>query len=356
MMSQQSRLPLLSILVVLLVRNHVNATEPNENFAQATVLSPGVLSVSDDLTSGVASFPDTLLGIQNSIGQIIILDDNGSPLGDGFASGVGGAPVNSGGSGSIDFVVTGFPDEFFEGIHSESGEYEVFVDVYDLFDDLVDQFSQTAMLQPGNVDEYSFSDFEWLGGSYDVYIDNTVGGAGTSDVDFFTFTGLAPGASFSAEVTQEVFSGFDSLLGWFNDAGALIEVDDDDGVETLSLVEGTVPASGELAFAVTGFGDDDFLGDHFEDAMYSLELSLSIAGDFDNDGDVDGRDFLVWQRGNSPNPLSAGDLADWEAHYGLEPPTAVQAVPEPGLLGVLSLVGILGILTPRRYGRESRLS
>jgi hypothetical protein len=26
-----------------------------------------------------------------------------------------------------------------------------------------------------------------------------------------------------------------------------------------------------------------------------------IAGDFDNDGDVDGRDFLVWQRGSTPD-------------------------------------------------------
>src|SRR5262245_39274161 len=41
-----------------------------------------------------------------------------------------------------------------------------------------------------------------------------------------------------------------------------------------------------------------------------------LLGDFDGDGDVDGRDFLVWQRGGSPNPLSAGDLAQWQANYG----------------------------------------
>jgi hypothetical protein len=43
-------------------------------------------------------------------------------------------------------------------------------------------------------------------------------------------------------------------------------------------------------------------------------------GNFDNDGlpagDVDGRDFLTWQRGNSPNPLGAGDLSLWQANYG----------------------------------------
>ena len=35
-----------------------------------------------------------------------------------------------------------------------------------------------------------------------------------------------------------------------------------------------------------------------------------------NDADVDGRDFLKWQRGNSANPLSSGDLAMWQSNYG----------------------------------------
>jgi hypothetical protein len=34
-------------------------------------------------------------------------------------------------------------------------------------------------------------------------------------------------------------------------------------------------------------------------------------GDFDQDGDVDGRDFLLWQR----NP-SVGNLSDWQNNYG----------------------------------------
>jgi hypothetical protein len=52
-------------------------------------------------------------------------------------------------------------------------------------------------------------------------------------------------------------------------------------------------------------------------------------GDFDGDGDVDGRDFLVWQRGGSPNQLSAEDLAEWQANYDVITLAAVQAVPEP---------------------------
>jgi hypothetical protein len=63
--------------------------------------------------------------------------------------------------------------------------------------------------------------------------------------------------------------------------------------------------------------------------VLSSFLSISLPGDFDLDGDVDGRDFLMWQRGGSPSPLSAGDLANWQANYGAGSLTASVAVPEP---------------------------
>jgi hypothetical protein len=61
-----------------------------------------------------------------------------------------------------------------------------------------------------------------------------------------------------------------------------------------------------------------------------------VLGDFDGDQDVDGRDFLIWQRGGSPTPLSATDLADWQFAYGA-PLVAVTAVPEPTSLVCLAL-------------------
>jgi len=64
-------------------------------------------------------------------------------------------------------------------------------------------------------------------------------------------------------------------------------------------------------------------------------------GDFNFDGVVDGRDFLVWQRGGSPNPLSAGDLADWQANFGANSLQASgTAVPEPGSLGLLIVMAV----------------
>jgi hypothetical protein len=59
-----------------------------------------------------------------------------------------------------------------------------------------------------------------------------------------------------------------------------------------------------------------------------LSVSAGIPGDFDADGDVDGRDFLVWQR----NP-AVGDLSDWQTNYGVGALTAAStAVPEPGTM------------------------
>ena len=69
------------------------------------------------------------------------------------------------------------------------------------------------------------------------------------------------------------------------------------------------------------------------------------AGDFDGDLDVDGADFLRWQRGLSFSPLSGSDLAVWQANYGTMA-AAASAIPEPCALGLL-LAGV-GILCPGR--------
>ncbi len=80
----------------------------------------------------------------------------------------------------------------------------------------------------------------------------------------------------------------------------------------------------------------------------SVSLAAILAGDFDLDGDVDGRDFLIWQR----NP-TVGILDDWQANYGFVAPLSAssRAVPEPNLLllGAWSTCGLL------LYYRRSRI-
>ena len=81
----------------------------------------------------------------------------------------------------------------------------------------------------------------------------------------------------------------------------------------------------------------------------SASLLVALAGDFDIDGDVDGFDFLKWQRGESPNPLSASALADWETNYGTVAPLSATsaAVPEPSSAVLLIALAAVSIL-PRR--------
>jgi hypothetical protein len=77
-------------------------------------------------------------------------------------------------------------------------------------------------------------------------------------------------------------------------------------------------------------------------------VSDTTPGDFDGDGDVDGRDFLRWQRGQSPSPLSASDLSDWQSSYGSGGLTAgVQSVPEPATAVLLLIVGAVSASSRR---------
>jgi len=130
------------------------------------------------------------------------------------------------------------------------------------------------------------------------------------------------------------------------------------------------------AFTWSGFYDGDIALLREYRFAFSLEevqqnfAAISSPGDYDGDidvdGDVDGADFLLWQRGDSPNPLSATDLALWEENFGSPSLTVAAAiVPEPStvtlacsLLALISLhlrlrsrrvLGVRVELSPNRH-------
>ncbi|MBA3482437.1 MAG: hypothetical protein H0T51_11535 [Pirellulales bacterium] len=86
--------------------------------------------------------------------------------------------------------------------------------------------------------------------------------------------------------------------------------------------------------------------------------------DFDGDGDVDGQDFLTWQRGlgtmgdkpdgnaNGDNTIDAADLAIWKAQFGPGTPAALAAaaVPEPSTwaMAALACAACLALAAPPR--------
>jgi prepilin-type N-terminal cleavage/methylation domain-containing protein len=90
-------------------------------------------------------------------------------------------------------------------------------------------------------------------------------------------------------------------------------------------------------------------------------IEPGVAGDFDGDEDVDGGDFLEWQRrlGATVDPLEASDLSAWKINFGATTTAsagqaAAGTVPEPacGLLACCA-AGAMGL---RRRNRKTRVN
>lgn len=95
--------------------------------------------------------------------------------------------------------------------------------------------------------------------------------------------------------------------------------------------------------------DELRIGTTFADVIPAGPAGLP--GDFNDNQIVDGNDFLVWQRGESPTAFSLADLQAWKDNFGsvaVQP--AVGAVPEPtaAALAVLGGVGLLSFVRRRR--------
>jgi hypothetical protein len=86
------------------------------------------------------------------------------------------------------------------------------------------------------------------------------------------------------------------------------------------------------------------------------------SADFDNDGDVDGTDFVAWQRNlgsvgplgdaNADGIVNGSDYSIWKGQYGSPPPATVvvQYVPEPSsvLMGVGACAAAATVARKRR--------
>jgi fibronectin-binding autotransporter adhesin len=103
----------------------------------------------------------------------------------------------------------------------------------------------------------------------------------------------------------------------------------------------------------------------YDTAQKKVFLIAPPRADFDIDGDVDGNDFLIWQRGlgigagatrqqgdaNGDGAVNAADLALWQTQLGTPAVGASGAVPEPasGWL-ILAAVGGVALTSRRRSG------
>lgn len=92
----------------------------------------------------------------------------------------------------------------------------------------------------------------------------------SGDLDFFTSSGLNTGSLFTAEITSGTI---DSTLGLLDDSGNILATNDDkDDNSVLSVLTGSVPESGNLNLAVTGYDDYGITGAHSQFGSYTLSL------------------------------------------------------------------------------------
>ena len=76
----------------------------------------------------------------------------------------------------------------------------------------------------------------------------------------------------------------------------------------LAPTSGLIDAGEDQGLAFNGLAPD--LG------AFETTPTATTNGDFNFDRVVDGNDFLLWQRGESPNPLAGSDLTTWFNNYG----------------------------------------
>ncbi len=145
-------------------------------------------------------------------------------------------------------------------------------------------------------------------------------------------------------------SGFGDEIAniWINpDLGATAPAEEDAAISDFELFD----------FALMGMWFTGNSDTYFDEVRFGLTYAdvapiaaaPGLDGDFDGDGDVDGADFLKWQRDSA----DAGELTLWKSNFGATSPPAaavVAVVPEPSsIVLVVSLAaGAAGVRRRRR--------
>lgn len=183
-------------------------------------------------------------------------------------------------------------------------------------------------------------------GSDAITVGDVYRGTGIPSLDGMLIAGDNPqGTIFILDVDSDPLNGGGE--GWTE----LIAVEESSGVDKrlISIINEERASLGlgnatraDLRFSVNTPGEIFVLNK--QDGVLRMLVPLTDPGDFDSDGDVDGRDFLVWQR----NP-SVGDLADWQANYGAGTLGAATSVPEPASFMVGSLAVFAAMFRRRRF-------
>jgi hypothetical protein len=123
-----------------------------------------------------------------------------------------------------------------------------------------------------------------------------------------------------------------------------------------------IPGTGFNGTVTISYIGSSGTGSTGNDVVLNLVASAAANGDFNDDGTVDGADFLAWQRGfgttsggtlangdaNGDGAINGDDLTIWKNQYGTaQAIPATAAVPEPAAIGLVAMAG-LGLAAARR--------
>lgn len=170
----------------------------------------------------------------------------------------------------------------------------------------------------------------------------------------FVYGDIVNGRIFYSDFEEMVTAHEDGVFDTTADVFELFLTQDGNSVTLKDLIttarpDNTLPNNRtDLRFGQTS--DGEIYLSTKQDGWIRQLVGEGIAGDFDQDGDVDGDDFLAWQRGESPISFSEVNLEDWQLNLGMASLAATIQVPEPTNMVLLCVAAVIG----STHGRRSR--